>query len=137
VTEIQTAKPTVRWVRSKPEHAQLIRERTLHGEAGPPRHTATGRARARRRTEHRERGECRAEFAILLHHLEAHAQHLLEEDVGELRVRERERPEPQVGGRVGDGAQHELDGLDDLVDEDLAEVLRAPGDVKPQPLHVI
>jgi hypothetical protein len=89
------------------------------------------------RTEHGDRGEGGAEFALLLHHLEAHAQHLLEEDVGELRVRERERPEPQVGGRVGDGAQHELDGLDDLVDEDLAEVLRAPGDVKPQPLHVI
>lgn len=30
-------------------------------------------------------------------------------DLGELRVRERERPQPQVGGGVGDAAEHVLD----------------------------
>jgi len=35
-------------------------------------------------------------------------------------VGERERPEAQVGGGVGDAAQHELDGVDALVDEGVA-----------------
>eukprot|EP00406_Dinophysis_acuminata_P058516 CAMPEP_0179290446 /NCGR_PEP_ID=MMETSP0797-20121207/41820_1 /TAXON_ID=47934 /ORGANISM="Dinophysis acuminata, Strain DAEP01" /LENGTH=285 /DNA_ID=CAMNT_0020999479 /DNA_START=88 /DNA_END=943 /DNA_ORIENTATION=- len=55
-------------------------------------------------------------------HLEAHRERLLEEDKRELLVRQRQRPDTEVGRRVGDGAEHELDGLDDLVDEDLAEL---------------
>jgi hypothetical protein len=31
-----------------------------------------------------------------------------------LRVRETQGPQSQVGGRVGDGAEHELDRVDDL-----------------------
>ena len=36
-------------------------------------------------------------------------------------MRQRESPQAQVGGRVGDGAQDELDGLDHRVDEHVAE----------------
>jgi hypothetical protein len=43
--------------------------------------------------------------------------------LGELRVRERERPEPEVGGGVRDAPEAELDGVDDLVDDHLAEVV--------------
>ncbi len=34
-----------------------------------------------------------------------------------------ECPESEVGGRVGDGAEDELDGLNELMDEDLGEVM--------------
>lgn len=37
-------------------------------------------------------------------------------------VRERERPEAQVGGGVRHRAEHKLDGVDDLVHEHLGEV---------------
>jgi len=41
---------------------------------------------------------------------------------GELGVREREGPESEVGGRVGDTAEAEFDGMDDLVDDDVAHL---------------
>ena len=34
-----------------------------------------------------------------------------------------ERPESEVGGRVGDCAEDELDGFNELMDEDLGEVV--------------
>ena len=37
-------------------------------------------------------------------------------------MRQRERPDTEVRGSVRNRAEHELDGLDDLVDEDLAEL---------------
>ena len=37
-------------------------------------------------------------------------------------MRQRERPEPQVRRGVRDRPQHELDGLDHLVNEHLAEI---------------
>lgn len=40
----------------------------------------------------------------------------------QLRVREGQRPESQVGGGVGHGAEHELDRLDQLVDHELAKL---------------
>ena len=45
------------------------------------------------------------------------------EHLGELRVRERERPETEVGRRVRDAAEAELDGVDDLVYDHFAEVV--------------
>merc|ERR1719174_2745081 len=47
---------------------------------------------------------------------------LLEEDQGELLMRQGQSPDTEVARGVGHGPQHVLDGLDDLVDEDLAEV---------------
>mmetsp|Transcript_87188 Transcript_87188/g.188807 ORF Transcript_87188/g.188807 Transcript_87188/m.188807 type:complete len:290 (+) Transcript_87188:153-1022(+) len=46
---------------------------------------------------------------------------LVEEDQRELRVREREGPQSQLGGRVAHAAQREFDGFDHLVHEQLAE----------------
>ena len=46
----------------------------------------------------------------------------LVEDRRELLVRERERPQPEVARGVGDGAEDELDGVDDLVHHHLAKV---------------
>lgn len=40
---------------------------------------------------------------------------------------QREGPEPEVGGGVRDGAQHVFDGVDGLVDHDLAEGLLLVG----------
>lgn len=37
-------------------------------------------------------------------------------------MRQRQRPQAQVGCRVGDGAQHELNGVDGLVHHDLPKV---------------
>mmetsp|Transcript_57679 Transcript_57679/g.114512 ORF Transcript_57679/g.114512 Transcript_57679/m.114512 type:complete len:229 (-) Transcript_57679:686-1372(-) len=56
-------------------------------------------------------------------HLDANVgeDHILEE-LGKLRVGEREGPETQVGGGVGDGAQHELDGVNHLVHHHLAKL---------------
>ena len=34
-----------------------------------------------------------------------------------------ERPQSEVGGRVGNGAKDEFDGLNELMDEDLGEVV--------------
>lgn len=51
---------------------------------------------------------------------EALAHGHLEEDQGELAVRERERPQAEVAGRVGDRAEHELDGLDEAVHHHVA-----------------
>merc|ERR1719277_1041536 len=49
-----------------------------------------------------------------------------EEDHGELLVRERERPETEIGSRVRDRSQDVLDGLDHLVDHQLREVKVLP-----------
>ena len=49
--------------------------------------------------------------------------HLFPEDLRELRVSEGEGPEAEVGRRVADHPEHELDGLNGLVDDDLAEVV--------------
>lgn len=47
-------------------------------------------------------------------------------------MRQRERPQPQVRGRVGHHAQHELDRLDGLVDHQLAEpVVVVPAPILP------
>jgi hypothetical protein len=54
--------------------------------------------------------------------LEGEHEHALPEHGGELRVGERQGPQTQVRGSVGDGSEHELDGVDDLVDEDFVEV---------------
>ncbi len=54
--------------------------------------------------------------------LEGEDEHALPEHGGELGVGERQGPQTQVRGGVGDGSEHELDGVDDLVDEDLVEV---------------
>jgi hypothetical protein len=54
--------------------------------------------------------------------LEGEHEHALPEHGGELRVGERQGPQTQVRGSVGDGSEHELDGVDDLVDENLVEV---------------
>mmetsp|Transcript_63963 Transcript_63963/g.180463 ORF Transcript_63963/g.180463 Transcript_63963/m.180463 type:complete len:277 (-) Transcript_63963:408-1238(-) len=55
-------------------------------------------------------------------HLQAHVQSLLEEHQRQLLVGQREGPDTEVRGRVGDGAEDVLDGLDDLVDEDLPKL---------------
>mmetsp|Transcript_60123 Transcript_60123/g.158157 ORF Transcript_60123/g.158157 Transcript_60123/m.158157 type:complete len:806 (+) Transcript_60123:399-2816(+) len=55
-------------------------------------------------------------------HLQAHGQGLLEEHQRELLMRQRERPDTEVRRGVRNCTEHELDGLDDLVDEDLAEL---------------
>merc|ERR1712157_585543 len=55
-------------------------------------------------------------------HLEAHLQRLLEEDKGQLLVCQRQCPDTQIGSRVGDCSEHVLNGLDDLMDENLAEL---------------
>merc|ERR1740121_1865277 len=55
-------------------------------------------------------------------HHQAHLQRLLEEHQGQLLVRQGQCPNTQVRGCVGDGPQNVLDGLDDLVDENLAEL---------------
>jgi hypothetical protein len=49
-------------------------------------------------------------------------QYPLPEHGGELRVGQRQGPQAQVGGSVGDGSEHELDRVNDLVNEDLAKV---------------
>jgi len=41
---------------------------------------------------------------------------------GELRVRQRQRPEAEVRRGVGHRAQHELDGVDHLVHQHIAEL---------------
>ena len=46
----------------------------------------------------------------------------LPEDRGELLMSEAQGPQPQVGGCVGDAAEHVLDAVDDLVDHHLGEV---------------
>jgi len=51
-----------------------------------------------------------------------HLQDLLQEHKGELGVSEGESPQTQVGGSVGDGTKHELDGLNQLVDSQLSQV---------------
>ena len=43
------------------------------------------------------------------------------EDDGELLMRERQGPETEVGGCVGDAVEAEFNGVDDLVDHDFAE----------------
>lgn len=35
---------------------------------------------------------------------------------------QREGPQPEVGGSVGDAVEAELDGVDDLVDHDVGEI---------------
>lgn len=52
-------------------------------------------------------------------------------------MRQGQRPQPQVRGRVGHHAQHELDRLDRLVDHQLAEaVIIMPPTVLPAPMVV-
>lgn len=51
--------------------------------------------------------------------LERRKQDHLKKDNRELLVREREGPEPEVGGRVGDAAEHVLDRVDHLVNHHL------------------
>jgi hypothetical protein len=55
-----------------------------------------------------------------------HHKHAVVEHGRELAVRERQRPQPQVGGRVGDRAQHKLDGVDHLVHHHLAKIKVVP-----------
>lgn len=52
---------------------------------------------------------------------DAGADSFLVEDLGELGVGEGEGPETEVGGGVGDGAEDELDSLDELVDDGLGD----------------
>ena len=52
---------------------------------------------------------------------DAGADSFLVEDLGELGMGEGEGPETEVGGGVGDGAEDELDGLDELVDDGLGD----------------
>ena len=50
--------------------------------------------------------------AVPVVHLHAVPQDHVPQDFGELGMSQREGPEPQVGGRVGDRAQGELDCVD-------------------------
>ena len=59
--------------------------------------------------------------------LDAGDEHAVVEHGAELRVRQAERPQAQVGGRIRHRAQHELDGVNHLVHYDLAEVKLAYG----------
>ena len=56
-----------------------------------------------------------------------HAEHIVQghapQDFGQLRMRERQRPEPEVRSCVRDASEAELDRVDDLVDHDFAEVV--------------
>ena len=52
-------------------------------------------------------------------HLDRAEQHLLVENGGELRVRQRKRPQTQVGRGVGDAAEDVLDAVDGVGDDDL------------------
>lgn len=54
---------------------------------------------------------------------EAALEGLAEEDLGQLGVGEGQCPQTEIGGGVGDGAEHELDGLDELMHEYLAWVM--------------
>jgi hypothetical protein len=54
--------------------------------------------------------------------LDLRHEHTIPEHGGEFGVCEREGPKTQVGGSVGDGSEHELDGVDDLVDHDFCEL---------------
>ena len=45
------------------------------------------------------------------------------ENLGQLGVCEGESPETEIGGRVGDTAEAELDGVNDLMDHDLREIM--------------
>merc|ERR1712050_598789 len=54
-------------------------------------------------------------------HCQAHRQSLLEEDQGQLLVRQRQCPDTQIRSCVGDSSQDILNRLDDLMDEDLSE----------------
>ena len=47
----------------------------------------------------------------------------LEEDEGELLMRQGQGPETEVGGGVGDGSEDVFDGFDGLMDEDLTGVV--------------
>ena len=58
--------------------------------------------------------------------LEREQDHLVEEDGGELRVRQGERPKPEIRRGVADHPQHKLDRVDQLVDEHLREVKLFP-----------
>merc|ERR1711972_1024098 len=55
-------------------------------------------------------------------HRQSHRQGLLEEDKRQLLVRKGQGPDTQVRCGVGDGAEHILNGLDDLVDENLTKL---------------
>ncbi len=46
---------------------------------------------------------------------------VIEEDLSQLGVSQRESPETQVTGSVGHSSQHELNGLNQLMDEDVRE----------------
>eukprot|EP00327_Prymnesium_parvum_P002439 CAMPEP_0182843862 /NCGR_PEP_ID=MMETSP0006_2-20121128/26429_1 /TAXON_ID=97485 /ORGANISM="Prymnesium parvum, Strain Texoma1" /LENGTH=155 /DNA_ID=CAMNT_0024973713 /DNA_START=458 /DNA_END=921 /DNA_ORIENTATION=- len=84
------------------EHAQV--EREPDGEHGEE-HNAV----------EREGVLCRREGLL--------AHDFVPEELRELRVREGERPQPQVRGGIRDGAEDELDRVDHLMDDHLAEVL--------------
>ena len=89
------------------ERVQECRE-TLHDHQHRHRQPAPHRE-SNKNHEHVTRHQC-------LH------KHRLIEDRGELCVREAEGPQTQVRGGVGDGSEHEFDGVDDLLDEDLREL---------------
>jgi len=71
--------------------------------------------------EPEQQEDCEAARGALYPHAQLH--HHVPEHLRELRVGQRQGPEPEVGGGVRHGAQHVLDGVDALVDEHVGELL--------------